>query len=136
MKRSRTSARSSSISIRRGEIDIDELPEVRDIVAHLDKLDADEDPEADAPRQIRKRFDNRRRPESRENRDNRDNRDDGTTSAATWSPPIRTRPAGERVWRPPVESAPKKSGGIRFEEDDSDLAEYMHPDDVPKKPDP
>jgi hypothetical protein len=48
-----------------------------------------------------------------------------------------------RVWRPPVDTAPppvppppaKKSGGIRFEDDDSDLADYMHPDDVPKKPD-
>jgi hypothetical protein len=113
--------------IRRGEIDIDELPEARDLVAHLDEIDSDADPEPEEPRQIRKRFDARPR---------HDNREDGTASAATWVPPTRTRPGAERVWRPPVEAAPKKSGGIRFEDDDSDLAEYMHPDDVPKKPDP
>lgn len=31
--------------------------------------------------------------------------------------------------------APKKLGGISFakDDDDSDLADYMHPDDVPSK---
>jgi len=133
--------------IRRGEIDIDELPEARDIVAHLDEIDADADPEPDGPRPIRKRFD--ARPTRRPDRDERDRdgdraRDDGTTSSATWVPPTRAK-SGKvpKVWRPPVDAAPppvppppaKKSGGIRFEDDDSDLAEYMHPDDVPKKPD-
>jgi hypothetical protein len=124
--------------IRRGEIDIDELPEIRDIVAHLDELDAGEDPEPEGPRSIRRRFDTR----DARGRNNKDE-DDGTTSSATWVPPTRKRGSsiGERVWRPPADAAPpapaKKTGGIRFEEDDdSDLAEYMHPDDVPKKPDP
>ena len=126
--------------IRRGEIDIDELPEARDIVAHLDELDTDADPEPDGPRPIRKRFD-ARPPKSRRDRDE----DDGTTSSATWVPPTRTKSGNvPRVWRPPVDAAPpsvpsppKKTGGIRFDaDDDSDLAEYMHPDDVPKKPDP
>jgi hypothetical protein len=27
-----------------------------------------------------------------------------------------------------------RKGGISFEEDDDDLADYMHPDDVPPKP--
>jgi len=60
------------------------------------------------------------------------------------------------VWRPPVDddaepppaaeakprrqvprhgADPARKGGISFDDDDSDLAEYMHPDDVPKKPD-
>jgi hypothetical protein len=128
--------------IRRGEVDVDELPEVRDIVAHLDELDAGDEPEPDGPRSIRRRFDARdARPRDR-NRGKDHEEADGTTSAATWVPPTRKRGSsiGERVWRPPVDAAPpaspKKTGGIRFEDDDSDLAEYMHPDDVPKKPDP
>ncbi|HEY4180758.1 MAG TPA: hypothetical protein VGM90_28130 [Kofleriaceae bacterium] len=85
-------------------------------------------------------------------------RDDGTvTSGAKWAPPARAgRPTN--VWRPPVDyvahtaedeaphgdepvrpvkQAPRK-GGITFGndgDDDSDLAEYMHPDDVPPKSD-
>jgi hypothetical protein len=54
------------------------------------------------------------------------------------------------VWRPPTEEAAPPSvvaakgkpagppglrkGGISFEDDDEDLASYMHPDDVPPKP--
>jgi hypothetical protein len=145
--------------IRRGEIDLGELPEVRDIVAHLDELDAggghaDHHDEEFAPPPSRNRFDSRRRDR---------NDDDGTVSSRTWSPP--TRPAGKkpgsagaaRVWRPPLDNEegadkpprprdeitarerpvprpkdPFRKGGISFEEDD-DLAEYMHPDDVPPK---
>src|SRR5205809_99603 len=53
--------------IRRGEIDLDELPEVRELVDHLDSLDAghpdphDEPPPA-AP--VRRRFDTRPRDEA------------------------------------------------------------------------
>jgi hypothetical protein len=127
--------------IRRGEVDVDELPEARDIVQHLDELDAGADDDHERPRSIRKRFDTRR--SDREGREAREAReDDGTASSTTWAPPNRPRgkPA-ERVWRPNADAIPtptvtKKSGGIRFEDDDDDLAEYMHPDDVPKKPDP
>jgi hypothetical protein len=129
--------------IRRGEIDIDELPEVRDIVAHLDELDAGDDPEPDGPRSIRRRFDTRDARDARPRGNGKaTDEDDGTASSATWAPPTRKHSSsiGARVWRPPVDAAPpptaKKTGGIRFEDDDSDLAEYMHPDDVPKKPDP
>jgi hypothetical protein len=120
--------------IRRGEVDVDELPEARDIVQHLDELDAEADDEREPPRSIRKRFDTRKH-------DAR-NEDDGTTSSTTWAPPNRPRSsATQRIWRPNVDAIPapstaKKSGGIRFEDNDDDLAEYMHPDDVPKKPDP
>lgn len=131
--------------IRRGEIDLGELPEARDLVRRLDDLDASTD-DHDLPDEIatppsRQRFDTRTR-----------DADDGTVaSGARWAPPKATRPAGERVWRPPVEdhdaeppAAPARTpapaarkGGISFEpDDDSDLAEYMHPDDVPPKPDP
>ncbi|HSD91388.1 MAG TPA: hypothetical protein VLB44_27880 [Kofleriaceae bacterium] len=141
--------------IRRGEIDLGELPEVRDIVAHLDELDAGHPSEHDeefAPPPSRNRFDSRRR----------DRDDDGTVSSKTWAPP--TRPAGKkpaspgaaRVWRPPLDNEetdkahraadeitarerpvprpkdPFRKGGISFD-DDEDLAEYMHPDDVPPK---
>jgi hypothetical protein len=124
--------------IRRGEIDLGELPEVRDVVAHLDELDSgaahheDEHDESSPPLPARKRFDAR-------GRDRGD--DDGTVSSMgkTWAPPNRKRPEA-KVWRPPVEDTPPasprprppKKGGISFEEDE-DLAEYMHPDDVPPK---
>ncbi len=132
--------------IRRGEIDVAELPEVRDVVAHLDELDAGaeeaEPPVARAP--LRRRFDSRT-----------SDADDGTVSARTWAPPTRKKEA-TKVWRPPgapasppneppsrerpvrrADTIPgrKRSGGggITFD-DDSDLADYMHPDDVPPKP--
>jgi hypothetical protein len=130
--------------VRRGEIDLHELPEARDVIRHLDELDAatdDEAPVARAP--IRRRFDDRSRPA----RPARSDADDGTVSSKTWSPP--NRPAA-KVWRPPADDAtdpgrppvrrapvPKpgdRKGGISFEDDDSDLADYMHPDDVPPKP--
>ncbi len=83
--------------------------------------------------------------------------DDGTVAAAGWRPPPPTR--GE-VWRPteargrgpiepPAEAAKprrpaaepgaqfqerRRPGGIQFEADsDDDLAEYMHPDDLPSR---
>lgn len=139
--------------IRRGEIDIADLPEVHDIVAHLDELDAEHPPaDPEAPPPPRKRFDDRgsRNTKTRNElppRDRDRNRDDGTVSSRTWSPP-RAQPA--RVWKPPAaDIAPRaadeitarerpnpatKKGGIAFDDDDSDLADYMHPDDVPPKP--
>lgn len=139
--------------IRRGEIDVDELPEVKDVVAHLDELDAgsaDEEPVARAP--IRRRFDARASEDA----------EDGTVSAKTWAPPTRKKPAPTNVWRPhatkdasrppddatarerpavrraetiPGRKQPTRGGGgITFDhDDDSDLADYMHPDDVPPK---
>jgi hypothetical protein len=149
--------------IRRGEIDIDELPEVRDLVEHLDSLDAGH-PDEPEPAQAapRRRFDARGRddvvteaPPTRRRAEPRggDN-DDGTVSSKAWAP---KRAAGTaRVWRPPVDveivpapvvdddvepppaaaKKPPRKGGISFgnnDDDDSDLAEYMHPDDVPPK---
>jgi hypothetical protein len=195
--------------IRRGEIDIDELPEVRDIVAHLDEIDAGHVDEHDEPPPappVRNRFDTRRRDRS----DRSDDREDGTVSSKTYSRPASAKPAAPpRVWRPPVDADadadtapdqpaskrrghaprpedeitarerplparrsgddtiparpsrpgarrpaasaataparddeptspaparkdPLRKGGIHFDDDD-DLAEYMHPDDVPPK---
>jgi len=148
--------------IRRGEIDLDELPEVRGLVHQLDELDAAVDePVDDVPRApIRRRFDDRgpskptrdlkarrddRKPtkELKARRDDRDrDREDGTVSSARWSPPRGGKPT--KVWRPVVADAPTtpespttrapkpRKGGISFE--DEDLADYMHPDDVPPKP--
>jgi hypothetical protein len=125
--------------IRRGEIDVDELPEARNIVDHLDELDADEaahNDQRDSSPTVA--------PPSRRRFDDRD-RDDGTVSATRWTPPTRRREKPTRVWKPNLEAAvdePKKpdpaprKGGISFgDDDDSDLADYMHPDDVPAKKD-
>jgi hypothetical protein len=129
--------------IRDAEIDLAELPEARDIVRHLDELDGEEAQDLDevVRPQSRARFDDRRR----------DDNDDGTVSSAAkpWTAKKPAAPA--RVWRPvdpepEPETAPPsppardrrlpnnpvRKGGIAF--DDEDLAEYMHPDDVPPKP--
>jgi len=120
--------------IRRGEIDLDQIPEARDAVDQLDRFDDEEsdDDRDHAPAPARARFDDRAA------------KDDGTVSASRWKPPVKKDAA--RVWRPPVEPPPPppvpappprlKKGGISFgndDADDSDLAEYMHPDDVPAK---
>jgi hypothetical protein len=179
--------------IRDGEIDLGELPEVRDIVAHLDELDADADAgaashedehdESIAAPPARNRFDDRRGATKRGGRAATSDRarardDDGTVSSRTWSRPSPAKPAAPRVWRPPVDDAPTtppapakaarpadeitarerpsqparrsssddittpsrpskrkdplRKGGIHFD-DDEDLSEYMHPDDVPPK---
>jgi hypothetical protein len=142
--------------IRRGEIDIAELPEVHDAVAHLDDLDTNHPPDDDReppppPAPARKRFDdrdrNRARPPDRIASKPKRSDDEDTVSSRSWSPPKPSQPA--RVWRPssahadprPADEltprerpAPAKKGGISFDrDDDSDLADYMHPDDVPPK---
>jgi len=140
--------------IRDGEIDIAELPEAQALVRQLDELDAAEGV-ADEPagaRPPRSRFDERGSKHAPAS-------DDGTVSSGRWTRPTqRIRPA--HVWRPPgVEAAadpddpadplpstapaapgqkslprdPHRKGGIQFDNDD-DLADYMHPDDVPAKP--
>lgn len=116
--------------IRRGEIDLDQIPEARDAVDALDQLDDEEPVEDHAPAPPRHRFDDRVAA-----------KDDGTVSSARWKP--QAKQSGERVWRPPagppppaVEPPRLKKGGISFgndEGDDADLADYMHPDDVPPK---
>jgi hypothetical protein len=123
--------------IRRGEIDLAELPEAKPLVRRLDELDDDhpDEPDEDVARApSRSRFDVR-------------DREDGTVSSSRWSPPKRATPATPRVWRPTAEPPPEapvparramprnphNKGGIAFDDDD-DLAEYMHPDDVPPKP--
>ncbi len=126
--------------IRRGEIDLHELPEVRELVAHLDELDAGASHDEPPLPPTRKRFDSRRTA--------RDDDDDGTVSAAPRRPaPAANKPPAARVWRPPADDraaqevtarerpVPRdlagRKGGISF--DDDDLADYMHPDDVPPK---
>ncbi len=139
--------------IRKGEIDVAELPEAKPLVRYLDDLDeagdgaSDDEELAEVVRPSRKRF---------------DDREDGTvaarpsdtSSARPWAP-RKPATAAERVWRPvadeptPDEPAPPaassreprrlpnnpaRKGGIAF--DDDDLSEYMHPDDVPTKPSP
>lgn len=134
--------------VRRGEIDPNELPEARDVIRHLEEIDGEEgdagfrDEIAQPP--SRSRFDTRSSP-------SRERDDDGTTSSTRWSPPTPARPAA-RVWRPvdpaaeeaappaparrvPLPKDPHRKGGISFGgDDDDDLADYMHPDDVPAKP--
>jgi hypothetical protein len=135
--------------VRRGEIDVDELPEARNVIEHLEELDAEDAGRGDerdssptvAP-PSRRRFDDRGSAQE----------DDGTVSATRWKPPTR-RDKPTRVWKPNVEPPvvdelapptlpghkkprdPERKGGISFgnDDDDADLAEYMHPDDVPPK---
>ncbi len=143
--------------IQRGEIDIDELPEARNIIEHLEEIDAAESSQAAErdssptvpPPSRRARFDDRGPPAAREN--------DGTVSSARWKPPTQRPEKPTRVWKPNVDAVsasaddssaptnpghkklpardPNRKGGISFgtDEDDADLADYMHPDDVPKK---
>jgi hypothetical protein len=136
--------------VRRGEIDVEELPEARNVIEHLEELDAEEavrDDQRDSSPTVapptRKRFDDRGGKE-----------DDGTVSATRWKPPTR-RDKPTRVWKPNVDAAaapddglapptspghkkprdPERKGGISFgnDADDDDLAAYMHPDDLPPK---
>ena len=128
--------------VRRGEIDLAELPEARDVVAHLDEIDRGshgEDANADernddlhgAIGSARRRFDDRGHAAS----------SDGTVSSSTWKPPSRiaTPPASpgtraprdrDKGLRAVASPRPPAGGGITF---DDDLADYMHPDDVPSK---
>ncbi|MBA3539748.1 MAG: hypothetical protein H0T79_08970 [Deltaproteobacteria bacterium] len=146
--------------IRRGEIDPEELPEIREIVHHLDGLDASEEPEGSGNEEIampptRERFDTRGKSPTVAGTARRAERvasgDDGTVSSTQWAAPAGA--SASRVWRPPVDdgagpdvattpppfrskavpTTPMRKGGISFE-DDEDLADYMHPDDVPAKP--
>ncbi len=139
--------------IRRGEIDVTELPEAQDVVQHLEELDAEEAPRARrndrgdrdddiAQPATRSRFDERAVAPARTDED------DGTVSATRWKPKAA---ASQQVWRPPADVGPAplatepgrraalprdplRKGGIAFEDDDEDLADYMHPDDLPPKP--
>jgi hypothetical protein len=116
--------------IRRGEIDVGELPEVRDIVAHLDEIDAglDHDAEHDepvasaTPPPVRDRFDARRSsPSSRSPRAGaRD--DDGTVNSRTWTRPSPAKPQS-RVWRPPVDASAADADADADNADDADDAE-------------
>ena len=127
---------------------------------HLDELDADAEP-APAPRSLtRKRFDDRGGPPptergKRARPSSSASDDDGTVSSRAWSASSKaSAPAPAKVWRPAPTDArpddevparerpratpipghkPAKKGGISFEDDD--LADYMHPDDVPPKDD-
>ena len=136
--------------IRKGEIDLGELPEAKQLVRHLDELDGDDSGDQED-------LDEVARPSSRRRFDDRD---DGTVSSSSsaarpWA--SRKPSAPQRVWRPQVDTAPPelevedepappaahsreprrlpnnpaRKGGIAF--DDEDLSEYMHPDDVPPK---
>ena len=136
--------------VQRGEIDLDELPEARAIVEQL--LDDDHGAHDDHRHHEREREPEFATPPSRSRFDDRRAKDDGTVAASSgrWSPPRQPAapaPAAPgRVWRPEVvmpsvpsfppakaASPTPRKGGISFEGDDDDLAEYMHPDDVPPK---
>ncbi len=138
--------------IRAGEIDLGELPEAQELVRQLDELDASDESGSDAPptaRSPRSRFDDRG--ETAE--PGRRKTTDGTVSSSTWAPPSGRAGRPTTVWRPSGEPAtsplpptdpgrkglprdPQRKGGIQFasDDDDEELAEYMHPDDVPAKP--
>lgn len=128
-----------------------EEPGVADAVAALDG-GAESEPAAWPPRSERSREpepDRRGRPTVPARARPRSSDDDGTVSSAQWRPPAPRAAAGPAaaarpaVWRPPVDAdapakaAPPRAGGIQFgggdDDDEADLAEYMHPDDVPPR---
>ena len=139
--------------IRRGEIDVAELPEARDLIRTLDEIDAENEESDITTTQPfnRGRFDDRGAAPSPSRTPARGatpaRGEDGTVgSGARWSP-SKTATAPQRVWRPEAAAEPEatpargvvptlpkdphRKGGISFEDDD--LADYMHPDDVPAK---
>ncbi|HEY0480723.1 MAG TPA: hypothetical protein VGD37_24580 [Kofleriaceae bacterium] len=155
--------------IRRGEIDLAELPEARDLVRQLDELDADDDPAPPPPRSVRRRFDDRPPASAVAAAAAAAARDDGTVSSGiaeramrptkpatpkpetsstraptrplkSWPSPTDDAPAAAApapapaaARRPPLPTGPHRKGGISFDDDD-DLGDYMHPDDVPPRP--
>jgi hypothetical protein len=126
--------------VRRGKLpELEEHPQIADAIAAVDELEPREPRERDrgewvAP-QERSRFDRGRR--NVVPVDDAEIEDGTVTSSAGWTPP---RAPQARVWRPPT---PSRGGGITFAEepptddsaggDEDDLAEYMHPDDVPPR---
>src|SRR6185503_7067351 len=149
--------------IRRGEIDLAELPEARDLVRQLDELDAEpiESPPPPPRSSSRRRYDDRtmrptlparpKHPDSASSRANtkpmkglyrsRLTDDDPSSSPpAPTRPPAATRGAAALATaepstprRSPLPLDPNRKGGISFDDDDDDLVDYMHPDDVPPK---
>jgi hypothetical protein len=147
-------------AVRNGEPQVAELydlPDVADALADLEGLEAGAEDvgeeEEEAPRErsvwvppgIRDRFDRRPpRPPPIETDG------DGTVSSKDWKQAA-AKPAGERKRTPEAEpgarfaeraeraerAVPARKGGIQFTRDDDDndedLATYMHPDDVPPK---
>lgn len=153
--------------IRRGEIDLAELPEARDLIRQLDDLDVEPTEAAPEPPRAttRHRFDDRPRRDARPG-------GDGTVSSGASSADLaalriaRTTTAQSRsqlaetrstlaptkpikgLWRADVDAPgptdaapprrslqphdPHRKGGISFDDDD-DLDDYMHPDDVPSR---
>lgn len=137
-------------AVRDGEAqDLFDLPDVADALAELDGLDAGaEDPperepardrdrgsESWVPSSLRERFDRRpERPppiEPRRPAAAAGSEDDGTVSSGA-----RPRRTGNEPGARFQERTPERKGGIQFaasDEDEEDLAQYMHPDDVPSK---
>lgn len=139
-------------AVRAGDAqDLYDLPDVADALAELDGLDAGaEEPPEDVddddargrgreravwvPPGIRDQFDRRpQRPPPIEPPD----ADDGTVSSRARTQGPARKPAEEPGARF-AERPPARRGGIQFtrdDDDDEDLSQYMHPDDVPPKKD-
>ncbi len=142
-------------AVRAGDAqDLFDLPDVADALAELDGLDAGaEDPPEGAddddgsgrereravwvPPGIRDQFDRRpQRPPPIEPPDASSPDDDGTVSSKPRTQAPTRKPAAEPGARF-AERPPARRGGIQFtrDDDDEDLSQYMHPDDVPPKKD-
>lgn len=108
---------------RRGELpELEQVPEIADALDALAAMDELE-PRDERPAPRRDHVTPERR-----------SRFDGTVSSRDWRPPA-PREAGAAEPSPPRKPQAKpKAGGIVFrDDDDDDLGEYMHPDDVPRK---
>ncbi len=122
-------------AVRDGELqDIYDLPDAADALAELDGLDAgaEEPPPREEPEPpLRARFDRRPpRPPPIEAGD------DGTVSSGARPRRPADEPGARFQEKPAAAVAPARRGGIQFspaDDDEEDLAQYMHPDDVPKR---
>jgi hypothetical protein len=98
--------------IRRGEIDLAELPEARDLVRQLDDFDADpaDDPEPEPPRaSIRRRFDDRPPVRPAAARPSFASDDDGTVSSGLAARAARpTTPSRPRTAEPSPARVPTR----------------------------
>jgi hypothetical protein len=129
-------------AVRDGELqDIYDIPDAADALADLDGLDAGAEepppPPEDREPPLRARFD--RRPPRPPPIEPREGGDDGTVSSGARPRRPAEEPGSRFQERPTAPApAPARRGGIQFspapgDEDEDDLAQYMHPDDVPKR---
>ena len=123
----------------RGDLgDLADVPEVTECFAEIEAIDAHSEADAARPRRAAGRGGRGASVRNRGARDDDEpNQDDGTVASVNWAA-SRARFDRGRVKPTAQASAPRqRPGGIAFvpddRDDDQELSEYMHEDDVPPK---